>query len=110
MKKNGSIVSFTSEEIAEMVARGESKSDWARADAMTDADIAAAIASDPDEANIVWDDNWVAGTPPAPGKQAISLRLDPDILDFFRAGGPGYQTRINAVLRTYMQNAGKKAS
>jgi uncharacterized protein (DUF4415 family) len=32
-------------------------------------------------------------------KQAISLRIDQDILDWFRGGGSGYQTRMNAVLR-----------
>ncbi|MBV6522537.1 MAG: hypothetical protein MNPFHGCM_02685 [Gemmatimonadaceae bacterium] len=35
-------------------------------------------------------------------KQAISLRVDPDVLAWFRAQGPRYQTRMNAVLRTYM--------
>jgi uncharacterized protein (DUF4415 family) len=35
-------------------------------------------------------------------KQAISLRLDPEVLAFFKAQGKGYQTRINAVLRSYM--------
>ena len=35
-------------------------------------------------------------------KQAISLRLDPDVLAWFRAQGPRYQSRMNAVLRTYM--------
>ncbi len=43
--------------------------------------------------------------PEAPRKAAISLRLDADILDWFRTQGPGYQTRINAVLRAYMQAA-----
>lgn len=37
-------------------------------------------------------------------KQAVSLRLDRDLLDWFRAAGPGYQTRMNAVLRSYMDN------
>jgi len=37
-----------------------------------------------------------------PGKVAISVRLDEDVLDFFRSEGRGYQTRINAVLRSYM--------
>jgi uncharacterized protein (DUF4415 family) len=32
-------------------------------------------------------------------KEAISLRLDPDVLQHFRAGGPGWQSRINAALR-----------
>jgi uncharacterized protein (DUF4415 family) len=31
-------------------------------------------------------------------KQAIKLRLSPDVLDHYRAGGPGWQTRINEVL------------
>ncbi len=36
-------------------------------------------------------------------KAAISLRLDADVLDWFRAQGAGYQTRINAVLRAYKE-------
>ncbi|MDH4259050.1 MAG: BrnA antitoxin family protein [Gammaproteobacteria bacterium] len=43
------------------------------------------------------------GLPPVPRKAAISLRLDADVLDWFRAQGAGYQTRINAVLRAYME-------
>ena len=35
-------------------------------------------------------------------KRQITLRLDPDVIDFFKAGGQGYQTRMNAVLRSYM--------
>jgi uncharacterized protein (DUF4415 family) len=35
-------------------------------------------------------------------KQPISLRLDRDVLDWFKNQGPGYQSRINAVLRSYM--------
>lgn len=45
------------------------------------------------------------GLPAALGKAAISLRLDADVLDWFRAQGAGYQTRINAVLRAYMDAA-----
>ena len=36
-------------------------------------------------------------------KQAISLRIDADVLEFFRAQGKGYQTRMNAVLRAWME-------
>ncbi|WP_333816670.1 BrnA antitoxin family protein [Tabrizicola sp.] len=36
-------------------------------------------------------------------KKLISLRVDPEVLDFFKAQGPGYQTRMNAVLTAYMQ-------
>jgi len=46
------------------------------------------------------------GLKPIPAKAAISLRLDADVLDWFKAQGPGYQTRINAVLRAYKDEAG----
>ena len=36
-------------------------------------------------------------------RQQITLRLDPDVLKFFRKQGRGYQTTINAVLRKYME-------
>ena len=40
------------------------------------------------------------GRPPsAAPKEAIKLRLDPDVLEYFRSGGPGWQTRINDALR-----------
>lgn len=35
-------------------------------------------------------------------KEMVTLRLDADVLDAFRAGGPGWQTRINDVLRGHM--------
>lgn len=46
------------------------------------------------------------GLPAAPRKAAISLRIDADVLVWFKAQGTGYQTRINAVLRAYMDAAG----
>lgn len=39
---------------------------------------------------------------PGPKKQ-VTLRLDPDVLEFFRKQGRGYQSRINAVLRKYVE-------
>ena len=36
-------------------------------------------------------------------KKPVSIRLDADVLEFFKAQGKGYQTRINAVLRAYME-------
>ncbi|WP_280951547.1 BrnA antitoxin family protein [Methylocella silvestris] len=38
----------------------------------------------------------------------MSLRLDADIVDWFKERGPGYQTRMNAVLRAFIERAGKK--
>ena len=40
-----------------------------------------------------------------PPKASISLRVDADVLDWFRAGGTGYQSRMNAVLRAFRDAA-----
>ncbi len=96
--KSERTVSFTREELR---ARN-SKTDWARVDATTEAEIARMDRDDPDlhgVANIDWSQaQWVTYSP----KAAISIRLDADVLAFFKSGGPGYQRRINAVLRSYM--------
>lgn len=36
-------------------------------------------------------------------KPTVTIRLDPDVLNWFKRQGPGYQTRINSVLRMYME-------
>jgi uncharacterized protein (DUF4415 family) len=41
------------------------------------------------------------GLQPLPSKASISLRVDQDVLAWFKAQGPGYQTRINTVLRAF---------
>lgn len=104
----------------------ESKSDLqarlARLDATTDEEIARQIAEDPDTAPEL-DDEWFAnaevwhgnrylgrgrdfkngrrvGRPKGSGtKEMVTLRLDYEILDHFRAGGPAWQTRLNDTLR-----------
>jgi uncharacterized protein (DUF4415 family) len=43
-------------------------------------------------------------------KRAISLRVDVDVLEWFKSLGPGYQTRMNAVLRSYMTQTRNKGS
>ncbi|WP_235031202.1 BrnA antitoxin family protein [Geminicoccus flavidas] len=45
-----------------------------------------------------------------PPKQAISLRVDVDVLEWFKAGGPGYQTRMLRVLREHMRAERAKAA
>ncbi|WP_354052557.1 BrnA antitoxin family protein [Bradyrhizobium sp. LB12.1] len=82
------------------------KTDWARVDALTDEDIAKAVANDPDAApiDIDWSDA-VLVIPPK--KKAISIRVDEDVLDFFKRDGEGYQRRMNAVLRSYMEQKSK---
>jgi len=41
------------------------------------------------------------GLEPVPPKASISLRVDSDVLEWFKAQGAGYQTRMNAVLRAF---------
>src|SRR4051794_23596313 len=86
--------------------RKRSQTDWARVDALTDEEIAQAVANDPDAVpiDVDWSDA-VLVVPPK--KQAISIRVDEDVLDFFKKEGDGYQRRINAVLRSYMQQKAK---
>ena len=38
-----------------------------------------------------------------PGKQSVTIRIDTDVLEWFKAQGKGYQTRINHLLRSYME-------
>jgi uncharacterized protein (DUF4415 family) len=79
------------------------RTDWARVDAQTEEDLERFDREDPDLAGISDIDWSKAEWVPPLSKQAISIRLDPDVLAFFKDGGPGYQSRINAVLRAYME-------
>ena len=87
--------------------RSKGKTDWARFDAMTEAEIDAAIADDPDWAGTA-DIDWSKAELVLPAKKKpISIRLDEDVLDFFKRDGGGYQRRINAVLRSYMEQVSR---
>ena len=77
------------------------KSDQKRIDRWTDAEIEKMAASDPDHPAL--DAAFWSDVDHFPRKEAISIKLDDDVLAFFRKQGRGYQTRINAVLRRYMQ-------
>ena len=53
---------------------------------------------------------WDAAVPVVPGaKTPISLRVDNDVLAWFRETGPRYQSRMNAVLRSYMEHVARSA-
>ena len=65
-----------------------------------DDDIAKAVAEDPNA--VPLDIDWTKARLVMPsGKESVTLRVDKDVLDWFRRQGRGYQTRINAVLRAY---------
>jgi uncharacterized protein (DUF4415 family) len=91
--------------------RRKGRTDWARVDTLTDEEIEAAVRSDPDAVPLDFDwSDAVLVIPPK--KKAISIRVDEDVLDYFKQEGAGYQRRMNAVLRSYMQQKrkGKKGA
>jgi uncharacterized protein (DUF4415 family) len=68
---------------------------------MTDAEIERTA---PPELPFFSDDFWKNAKVVFPStKEAISFRVDADVLDWFRSAGPRYQTRMNAVLRSYVE-------
>jgi uncharacterized protein (DUF4415 family) len=75
----------------------ESRTDWSRVNAMKDEEIdlseSPELGADFFKEAVAW---------PAHKKQ-ITLRLDPEVLEFFRSQGRGYQTAINKVLRRYVE-------
>lgn len=82
------------------------QTDWDRIDRLTEEEIEEWSRTDPDHPGT--DAAFWKGVPAkTPEKQAISIKLDKDLLDFFKAQGRGYQTRINAVLRHYMDRMKK---
>jgi uncharacterized protein (DUF4415 family) len=95
------IVSFSRDEVP------DGRTDWDRLRTLTDDEVEQAAAEDPDNpsipAHVLAEGELVrpedrAGVP-------VSIRLDPDLADFFKAGGPGYQARINAALREHVDRA-----
>src|SRR6185437_3701205 len=102
MRKRGDTVRSTAEEIAARRARGESRTDWARVDAMPQAEVERL--ADAEEGPLAEDwEGTVMRRLPQP-KADIHIRLDADIVDWFKAQGKGYQTRINAVLRAFVES------
>lgn len=77
--------------------------DTKRVRATTDEEIAAQIAADPDTApplNAEWFRTARLVTPQA--KVPVSIRVDREVLEWFKAHGPRYQSRMNAVLKAYV--------
>ena len=88
-------------------SRSRSRTDWQYLDRLTDDVITAAVASDRDAAPLDVDWSQAVLVVP-PKKKAISIRVDPDVLDYFKKEGAGYQRRINAVLRSYVEQKQKR--
>lgn len=98
MKKKG-ITRYSLNEIASL--RGET--DWKRFDALADEDI---DTSDiPEIPKEFWENVRVVA--PKRQKKMVTLRMDEDVLAWFRRQGAGYQSRINSALREFMRQKDK---
>lgn len=75
------------------------RTDWARVKAMTDDDI------DYTDSPPLDEEFWATTELVMPERKvSIGVRFDRNIVDWFKKQGPGYQTRMNAVLQTYVQS------
>jgi uncharacterized protein (DUF4415 family) len=82
----------------------QSRTDWARIDALKDQEI------DYSEIPELGDDFFKSAVLRMPEpKTLVTLRLDRDVLDWFKKQGPRYQTRINALLRAYVEAKKRQA-
>jgi uncharacterized protein (DUF4415 family) len=94
MKKKSTIANYSLEQIRAKRARGE---DQTRTDAP--------------EAEALGPEFWKSARIVLPrGKKAINMRVDADMLEWFKSGGPGYLKRMHAVLRSYYEARRAKGS
>jgi uncharacterized protein (DUF4415 family) len=89
-------------------ARKESQTDMARLRQMTEAELEDKIAADTDWNDIPRDWHLKAEAVMPNAKRLLSLRVDAEVVDWFRNQGAGYQTRMNAVLRSFMEHESKR--
>lgn len=85
-------------------SRKKSETDWDRLDSMRDEDI---DLSDIPEMHEEFFSNATLVMPE--GKSSITLRLDQEVIEWFKSQGKGYQTRMNAVLKAYVKAQRKRA-
>jgi uncharacterized protein (DUF4415 family) len=96
-RKSGHTVRYTAAELRKMEQRGEVKTDWKAAARKP-------LPSGADSDDAMEEIDWATAELPLPRrKQQTTLRIDADVLGWFRAQGKGYQTRINAILRRYFE-------
>ena len=85
MRKKERIVRYSSEEIASKIAAGEDKTDWQRVKAMPQEEVERLADEDEGPLSDGWESTIMPGLPPR--KRDVHIRLDADILDWFRAQG-----------------------
>jgi len=103
MPKKNETVRYTAKQIRARIAQGEDRTNWRKANAVTGKKLEASIRADVDE--VRGEPDWTRAIMgiPAP-KDHINIRIDHDVLEWFRASGRGYQTLMNNVLRAFVQS------
>ncbi len=107
MSTRENIKRFTAEAIKKQLTGASDKTDWKQAQSMSQSDVERLADEEDGGLSEGWEDTVVLGLPPT--KKNIHIRLDNDILGWFRAHGTGYQTLINVVLRAYVASQANKA-
>ena len=102
MRKKSDSVRYTAKQIKAKIARGEDRTNWDKIDAMTETKLEASIRADVDDVQSEPDWTQAIVGIPAP-KEHINIRIDHDVLQWFRSNGKGYQTMMNNVLRAFVQ-------
>jgi uncharacterized protein (DUF4415 family) len=99
MKKDKHIKSYSAAELK--AQRGASRTDLSRVDATTDAELERLVAADADERGLRPD--WTRAKLVLPqAKQSVHLRLEKEIITFFKSQGKGHISRMQAVLKAYV--------
>ena len=103
MRKKNDTVRYTAEQIKSKIAQGEDRTNWDKVDAVTGARLEESIRADPDD--IRAEPDWTQAILGIPArKDHINIRVDHDVLQWFKANGKGYQTLMNNVLRTFVES------
>jgi uncharacterized protein (DUF4415 family) len=99
MQKDKNIKKYTAAELR--ARREQTQTDWHRVDGQTDEEQERLIAKDEDERSMVAD--WTRAKLVLPqAKKSVHLRLEEEIIDFFKSQGKGHISRMQAVLKAYV--------
>jgi uncharacterized protein (DUF4415 family) len=102
MRKKSDTVRYSAKEIKARIARGEDRTNWDKIDAATGSKLEASIRADADD--VRGEPDWTQAVAGIPGpKDHINIRIDHDVLQWFKSTGKGYQTLMNNVLRAFVQ-------
>jgi len=103
MPKKSVTVRYTAKQIGAKIARGEDRTNWHKVNATTRKKLEASAAADVDD--LRGEPDWAQAVMgiPAP-KDHINIRVDHEVLEWFKASGRGYQTLMNNVLRAFVMS------